>query len=472
MLTRSERFLFALDRRVLGIFFRSIETVGAENAPADGPLIVVANHANGLIDPMLVLATLPVVPRFLAKSTLWGNPLLRPFLSWAKVIPVYRRQDAGVDTSKNSETFAACRRVLGEGGVVALFPEGQSHDEPSLTPIKTGTARIALETEMEHGAVGVRILPIGLTFDAKDRFRSRVLVTVGEPFSARQAAGPEAPATGEGIGDGAPPAAVRALTDAIDAALESVTLNHDTWDEARLVRRAAEIHTRDDLDLPTRGRLAEGAEVERAFAAGYRTLQASHPQAVARVAEAVRLYDRLLATAGLRDRHVAARYHPARVAGFAGRSLATLLVRLPLAVVGGLANVVPFHLTRIVADLIARERDQFASWKVFPALALYPLTWIAEASVAGWWVGREAGAWAGWAVALLVLLLAPLTGWVALRFRDHASRLVLEARAFLVLRRRKRFAEELRAERQDVRRRVEELVELWREGEGDESGQE
>jgi hypothetical protein len=55
---------------------------------------------------------------------------------------------------------------------------------------------------------------------------------------------------------------------------------------------------------------------------------------------------------------------------------------------------------------------------------------------------------------------------VALRFRDHASRLVLEARAFLVLRRRKRFAEELRAERRDVRRRVEELVELWREGEG------
>jgi len=463
---RSERLLVAVDRFVLAIFFRSVELVGAERAPAAGPLVVVANHVNGLIDPMLVLAALPRVPRFLAKSTLWGNPLLRPFLSWARVIPVHRRQDAGSDPAKNAETFAVCRRVLAAGGAVALFPEGQSHDEPSLAPLKTGAARIALETEMEHGGgdgfTAVRILPLGLTFDAKDRFRSRALVRVGEPFAARAAAGPAAPAPGGGLGDGAPPEAVLALTVAVDAALAALTVNHETWEEARLVRRAAEIYGRGEQDLPRRGALAEAAALEHLFAGGYRELKASQPQAVERVAEAVRLYDRLLATARLRDRHVAARYARPPVARFVVRSLSTLLVRLPLAALGTLANAVPYQLTRLVSKLVARERDQFASWKVFPALALYPLTWFAEAVAAGWLAGRAAGAATGWGAALAVLTLAPLSGWAALRVRDRGSQLLYEARAFLVLRTRRRFAEELRAEREDVRRRVGELVELWR----------
>lgn len=468
---RGERALVALDRLVLDVFFRRLEVEGLERVPRQGPLIVVANHTNSLVDPMLVLGILPRMPRFLAKSTLFDKTLLRPFLHWARVIPVYRRQDAGADVGRNVETFAACRRVLAAGGVICLFPEGRSHSEPALAPLKTGAARIALEAEAEHGPLGVTLLPVGLQFDARERFRSRALAEIGAPFPALAAAGPAAPRPGGGV-TAAPPEAVHRLTSAIDDALQAVTVNFDTWEEARLVRRAAEIYTRPALELPQRDRLATSAAVVRTFASGYRQLRERHPQRVARVAEAVRVYDRLLQTAGLSDRHVAATYQPLPVTRFLRRSLGTLLLRLPAAAVGTLLNAIPYQLVSLLGPRLAPKPDALATWKIFPALALYPLTWIAEAVAAGWWAG---GGGAGWLAGLAVLVLAPLSGRVAIPFHDRRSQLVHEVRVFLELRTRGRFARELRAERLDVRRRVEELVALYQAetdeaGDGDASG--
>ncbi|HEX2165465.1 MAG TPA: 1-acyl-sn-glycerol-3-phosphate acyltransferase, partial [Thermoanaerobaculia bacterium] len=104
---RSERLLAGLARALLAVFFRRIEVEGEEGVPRQGPLLVVANHVNGLLDAMLVLAALPRVPRFLGKSTLWEIALLRPFLGWARVIPVHRPGDPGADPARNAETFAA-----------------------------------------------------------------------------------------------------------------------------------------------------------------------------------------------------------------------------------------------------------------------------------------------------------------------------------------------------------------------------
>ena len=60
------------------------------------------------------------------------------------------------------------------------FPEGISHDEPELQPLKTGAARIALGAMERHGPLPVRIVPVGLTFEEKGVFRSRALLVVGE----------------------------------------------------------------------------------------------------------------------------------------------------------------------------------------------------------------------------------------------------------------------------------------------------
>jgi hypothetical protein len=316
------------------------------------------------------------------------------------------------------------------------------------------------------------VLPVGLSFDAKQRFRSRALVEVGGPFGALAAAGLDGVElrAAAAAGGGAQPEAVRQLTAAIDEALEAVTLNFDSWEEARLLRRAAEIYGRSEGELPARGRLSESVPRLRAFAEGYRELRERHPERVAQAAEAVRIYDRLLAAAGLRDRHVASTYPLPPVARFLRRSLGTLLVRLPLALVGTVLNAVPYQLVSLIGRNV-HGLDQKATWKLLPALVLYPLTWLAEAVAAGWWTARWSGTgWAGWLLGLGVLALGPLAGWQALRFHDRRSQLLHEAGAFLKLRTRRRFAAELRAEREDIRRRVAELVELYRRESESEAG--
>jgi 1-acyl-sn-glycerol-3-phosphate acyltransferase len=245
----ADRFFRALVRLVLRVFFREVEVVGAGRIPADRPLVLVANHVNGLVDPLLLIGPLPVMPRFLAKSTLWKNPAVRPFLDLAGAIPVYRKQDEGVDASKNAETFTRSHDLLGRGGALALFPEGTSHSDPGLKPLKTGAARIVLEAERKYPGLGARIVPVGLLFDAKEAFRSRALVQVGEPID---------PAPEIALDAADPMAAARALTARIDEELKEVTLNYETWEDARLIARAADDYRVRVLSDASPGRVALG----------------------------------------------------------------------------------------------------------------------------------------------------------------------------------------------------------------------
>ena len=174
-----------LTTAMIHTFFRRVKVDGLERLPKTGPVILVANHANGLVDGILLMSMLPRWPRFLGKATLFKIAPLKPLLNAAGVIPVYRAKDAKPGetdrAAQNDATFAECRRLLGEGAMVAIFPEGISHDLDTLQPLKTGAARIAL-TAVEEGAEGLMIVPVGLAYDAKATFRSHAVITIGDPI--------------------------------------------------------------------------------------------------------------------------------------------------------------------------------------------------------------------------------------------------------------------------------------------------
>src|SRR5689334_7654614 len=109
--------LARLARLLIGLFFREVEVVGSERIPRGVPLLLVANHVNSLIDPILVMGYVGVRPRILAKSTLWRHPVVAPLLMLAGAVPVFRHQD-DADVSKNHDTFSRCRETLAKGGTV------------------------------------------------------------------------------------------------------------------------------------------------------------------------------------------------------------------------------------------------------------------------------------------------------------------------------------------------------------------
>lgn len=221
---------------VLG-FHRSVDVAQRDRMPTDRPVLVVANHGNGFVDPVVVAAVLGRLPRFLAKAALWKVVVARPFLGLAGVLPVYRSSD-GDAARNNASVFDACHRELAQGAAVAIFPEGTTGDRAGLDRVKSGAARIALGAL--PSAPDVVIVPIGMAFESKIDTRSRVAVMFGEPIEVGDFVG-----SGLGI-DGEPTREdARLLTDRITESLQAVSPDFADVEEREILRAAAAIECRD-----------------------------------------------------------------------------------------------------------------------------------------------------------------------------------------------------------------------------------
>jgi len=204
-------------------------TIGGGRVPADGPVLLVANHNNGLLDAAFVTVAARREVRFLAKAPLLAHPYIGWLVRAVGSLPVYRVQDDPRRVGENRDIFVAVHDALAEGAAVGIFPEGTSHSGSRLSPIKTGAARIALGAA---GRIGrdFPIIPVGLVFRDRNSLRSEARVVVGDAFDWSDLAA----RCGEKY-------AIRELTRRIDGAMRLVTLNLDAGEDAALVHMAEQI---------------------------------------------------------------------------------------------------------------------------------------------------------------------------------------------------------------------------------------
>ena len=160
-------------------FFERVEVRHPERIPSRGPVLLCINHPNNLIDSLLVGAILPRKVHYLGTATLFRNPLIARILGALGVIPVYRKADDPDQLDRNVEMFTACHQAFDDGQLIAIYPEGATRAEAHVQRIKTGAARIALGYEA-HAPGRLTVVPVGLSFEARKRFRGRVLVSFGE----------------------------------------------------------------------------------------------------------------------------------------------------------------------------------------------------------------------------------------------------------------------------------------------------
>jgi len=410
---------------------------GAE-VPRSGPVLLVANHPNSLIDPAMVATAARRPVRFLAKSSLFGHPAVGWLVRGAGAIPVYRQQDNPAEMRRNMEMFRAVHSALAEGAAIAIFPEGISHSGPSVTALKTGAARIALGAASLHGS-GFPIIPIGLVVRDKGTFRSAALAIVGAPVQWDDMAV-------AGIESGA---AVRTLTARIDVALRAVTVNLDQWEDAPLVECAEAIHAaelgvaRDDLTRHERVRdTARILEILR---------HSGDPRWEPLAAD-VRRHYRALDRLGLRPYDLG---EAPRVRAALGWTLRTLPLLAALA--SGLAAVgiaifwIPYKLTNVVTHIGRPSEDTVSTYKVLGGGLIFLLWMLLLALLIGLLVGS------GWA--LLAVVVLPVLAFATLAITERWSDAWTDIRRFFLLRRSDDLLRELRDTQRALALRLEEVRE-------------
>jgi 1-acyl-sn-glycerol-3-phosphate acyltransferase len=431
------RLIRAFVRALLAVFYRRLDVAGLEHVPRHGPLIVAANHQNGLIDPMLLLAALPRPLQPLAKSGLFRHPIIAPFLRLARALPVHRRQDAGSDMSGNAVTFQAVSAALGRGEAILIFPEGVSQPEPTLMTLRTGAARLLLEAEAS-GAPAVTLLPVGLVLDEPGRFRAgHALVLVGPPVQTADCVA---------LHHRDPVAAVRRLTDRLAGALRRQIVEAEDRETLRLLRLIERVW-REERGSRTDPRSA--AWLQRA-ARAYRWLRLVSPAEVAHFRHEVEAYDRELDRLGVTPETHGRAYAPSVVLRYAAREIVPLVLGLPLAVLGIVLHALPYQLVRLGVRLAGPEPDVEATYRIAGGVVIYPLAWALEA----WLAARLLGPWA---VVLLLVALVP-AGFFALAWQARLQDLAREATALLHFLGRRGMHARLRARRRGLAEELERLA--------------
>jgi len=426
----------AIARFWIWFFFERVEVRHPERVPRIGPVLLCINHPNNLIDSLLVGSVLPRKVHYLATAALFRNPLIARLLVALGVIPVYRKADNPDRLDRHVEMFAACDEAFDRGRLIAIYPEGATRAEAHVQRIKTGAARIALCYEA-HAPGRLTVVPVGLSFAARKRFRGRVLVSFGEAVdvSSSLAGYREEPAKALHVLTNAIQWAMehevvhveRIETAAFARAVEAIydgTLEHELWGERGLV-----------------GRQIDSFQFSKSTADTIEHFRRRDPERIERLWQRILSYQAGLADYRMRDEAVRTRLERTTTRRRVAQSWQTI-VGFPLFAYGAAVNFLPYYLPGWLAGRMSRRPTDYATIRLLASIVAFPLFWALETSLVGW----AAGLW--WALAFLLSL--PLGGLIAYRYLVGTGRLRHQLRFGALLLTRAQEARRLLAERREI----------------------
>jgi 1-acyl-sn-glycerol-3-phosphate acyltransferase len=461
---RIYRLSVFLLRALLALFFRRIEVEGLGNVPAEGGGIFIAWHPNALVDGALILRAFPRRIVVGARHGLFRWPVLGAALRAMGAVPVYRRRDFEGDEDgvrrreANERSLDAMAASVAEGAFALLFPEGESHDAPYPTELKTGAARLYYRSRERTaaGAASPVIVPVGLHYDRKHLFRSSALVSFHAPIDLE----PEL---------GAPPSSAeedrrakyRALTDELERSLREVVYATENWDlhhamhRARKLMRAERAH-RAGASLPRPGMTERVRGFSRLWA-GYNERARTHPDEVEDLVSRIQSYDSDLSALGIEDHELYGGGLPST--RLALRLLLQVLlvyfVLPPLLLIGYVVNLPAGLAVWAVSKWGARARKDVASLKLVVGAIAFPAVWLAAALLVAWGWTRLAELYprvsgAPVATGVLAFALSALGALVALHYQRLARQTLRAARVRLTRWRRSSTLDRLRFQRAEL----------------------
>lgn len=377
-LYRAMRWLISF---ALGFYFRRIERFHAERIPATGPVLFTSNHPNSLTDSFVVGATVGRKVNFVATVQLFRFKPLQWFLSRCGVIPINRVKDDPKAMRSVMDSFEACFRVLESGEAIGIFPEGVTYDDSRLREVKSGAARIALELEHRHqGKLGLKIVPVGLTYSAKELYRSDVLAHFGEPIVVAKFMEGYAERRKECIHE---------LTAEIERRIQALILHIPELEHTRVVEGVKRLYLE---RLILGSRVAQEAVSPRAeeLVLTQRITDAveqafrNQPQRAAAFAAKLHFYERWLGRLQISDEALALFPNKEKLVGQSLCWAAAAVLGLPIALYGWAHRLLPHAIILLAVRRFPspeKRKAQTSTTKILAGVIIYSLSFAAYIAV-------------------------------------------------------------------------------------------
>ncbi len=409
-------------------FYGRIDVEGIERLPETGPALLAVNHPNALVDSMVTAHVFKRQLSFTARATLFTNPARAALLRSFGAVPLIRQKDlaemgSSADASRNAGSFDALIAALKAGGASMIHPEGITGDHTELAPLRTGASRIALQAR-DAGVRGLRLIPVGLTFERKDTPRTRVFVQVGEPIEVDQ--WPRVDAEQD----------ARAMTAELDKRLRAVTLNFESADAsdrdrslarllARLFRGSEAVPDVWPAQTPLAAQVSITRRIDEARAHLANATPAKRIRAEALLARLAKFSADLRAH-GMSFEDVEIPLGVGEGAWFVAREIAIIGLGAPVAFWGWMNHLIPFSVARALA---LRKVESAAD----PAMQTML---IGIGLVFAFYVVQGALVWAvlGGLIAALYVVSLPIAADINFAIGARLTRAVRRARTYLRLR--------------------------------------
>ncbi|MDF7812496.1 1-acyl-sn-glycerol-3-phosphate acyltransferase [Hymenobacter sp. YC55] len=438
----------------LRVFFRRFEIRHRDRLQTPGPLLMVSNHPNTLMDPLVVAANRREPISFLAKSTFFKNPITRAILTSGNSIPIYRRQDVETEgapvtneqmAAQNEATFGKCYDYLGKGGTVMIFPEGTSVSERRLRPLKTGAARIALGAEARHDfKLGLRLLPVGINYFDPQHFRSDVLINVAPPIRVADYA--------------------EAYRQDPLAAADQLTEDFRRHLEQRLVitRDAAEDELVQQLERTFTGHLIEddprtlydNFQLSRTLLQAVTYFDQHDPGRLTEARAHLQAYLSELKRLGLTDDALESERKGRTRGERALRAVVKLALGLPVYLYGAVNNYLPYKLPSVVAKRATKEVEFVAPIMLVVGMITFSVGYVVQVALVHHFTQD-------WRWTTLYAISLPLTGFYALSYWNQLASRVRRVRALRLFRQQRPLMENLLRQRATILRLLSEAREKY-----------
>lgn len=409
----------------LGFYFRRIERFHAERVPATGPILLTANHPNSVTDPFVIGASLPRKVNFMATVQMFRFAPLKWLLLRCGVIPVNRVKDDPKAMRSVMDTFEAVYRVLERGEAVALFPEGITHDDPQLKEVKSGAARMALELEHRHGGkLGLQIVPVGLTFSAKELYRSEALVNFGTPIRAADFLADYETQRKE---------CIRKLSTEIEVRIQALILHIPDLEQARIIAAVKRLYLErlqvgDQVVENSPTPRADELAVTQRISAAVQQIYREQPQTAQAFTNRLNHYETWLARLRISDAELAQfQNHGVRLRRNLLKAILGVVL-LPVAIYGWIFRLPPVLLVTWAVHKFANpniRKAQVSTATIVAGVIAFSLFYALFIGVCHWKFG--------WPVSLWFGLSLPVTGLIAHYYWRNARTLGAATRTSFIL---------------------------------------